>query len=117
MSKISVRVAVASTDKAVINEHFGRAEFFHIYDLDKSGSRFIETRDTVKCCNGGEHEDNAFDKAADVLHDCKAIFVAKIGYGAAAYMESKGFEIFESPNYIEDVLQKVIDDELLEGLN
>jgi predicted Fe-Mo cluster-binding NifX family protein len=110
---ISIRAAVASTDRVVINEHFGRADRFHIYELSENGFKFIETRFTDKCCQGGEHTDSAFDRTAEVLSDCKAIFTARIGSGAAAYMESKGFEIFESPNYINDVLQKVIDEKIL----
>lgn len=111
---LSVRAAIASTDGIVVNEHFGRADRFHIYELSDSGFRFIETRFTDKCCHGGEHEDISFDRIAEALSDCKAVFVSKIGYGAAAYMESKGFEIFESPNFINDVLQKVIDEKILE---
>jgi predicted Fe-Mo cluster-binding NifX family protein len=111
---MSINVAIASTDGKVVNEHFGRATAFHIFELNSEGFKFLETRSVEKCCNGGEHQDSAFEKVAEILKDCKAIFVAKIGIGASNYMESKGFIIFESPYFVEDVLNKVLQDNLLE---
>lgn len=111
---MSIQVAIASTDGKVINEHFGRADKFHIVRLEGKEYSFVETREVQRCCNGGEHEDTSFENAADILKDCKAIFVSRIGAAAAAYMESKGFEIFEAPYVIEDVLKKVIDEKILE---
>lgn len=111
---MSVKVAIASTDGKVINEHFGRATQFNIFELDKLNYRFLEIREVQRCCNGGEHEDFAFENIAKTLKDCKAIFVAKIGSGASSYMESKGFIIFEAPFLIPDVLNKVLQENLLE---
>jgi predicted Fe-Mo cluster-binding NifX family protein len=111
---MGIKVAIASTDGKVVNEHFGRATKFHVFELNPNGFKFLETRPVERCCNGGEHEDSAFEKVAHTLNDCKAIFVAKIGLGASNYMESKGFIIFESPYVIEDVLNKVLQDNLLE---
>ena len=112
---MSVRVAIASTDGKVINEHFGRATRFHIFSLEEKEYHFVESRTVEPCCHGGEHEENAFDKVAQLLKDCAAIIVAKIGDGASNYLENKGFEVFEAPYFITDVLQKIIDDQLLEG--
>lgn len=111
---MSIKVAIASTDGKVINEHFGRATKFHIFELDTKSFEFLESRVMERCCNGGEHTDTAFEKVAYILKDCKAIFVAKIGNGASNYMESKGFIIFEAPFVIEDVLNKVLQENLLE---
>lgn len=111
---MSVKVEIASTNGKVINEHFGRATKFHIFELDNSSFKFLESRTVQRCCNGGEHENSAFEKVANILNDCKAIFVAKIGIGASNYMEGKGFIIFEAPYIIEDVLNKVLKENLLE---
>lgn len=111
---MSNRIAIASTDGIVINQHFGHADRFHIVDIEENGYSFVETRKVAKCCNGGEHEESSFETVASTLGDCKAIFVSRIGPGAATYMEAKGFEIFEAPYVIEDVLKKVIDEKILE---
>lgn len=111
---MSVKVAIASTDGKVINEHFGRATKFHIFEINDSSFNFLESRTVERCCNGGEHEDSAFENVANILNDCKAIFVAKIGIGASNYMESKGYTVFEAPYFIEDVLNKVLQENLLE---
>jgi predicted Fe-Mo cluster-binding NifX family protein len=111
---MSINVAIASTDGKVVNEHFGRATAFHIFKLNATDFEFVETRTVGRCCNGGEHHESSFEQVAEVLQDCVAIFVAKIGRGASDFMESKGFIIYESPYAIEDVLNKVIHDKLLE---
>lgn len=104
---MSIKIAIASRDGKFINEHFGRAEKFFIFQLDGSESSYIEERAVERACNGGEHEDSAFDKTAAVLADCKAIVVSKIGFGASNYMESLGFELFEAGMPIEDALEKL----------
>ena len=39
------RVAAASSDGIVINQHFGRADIFYIYEVTGKGNyRFLETR-------------------------------------------------------------------------
>ncbi|MFT3951213.1 MAG: NifB/NifX family molybdenum-iron cluster-binding protein [Oscillospiraceae bacterium] len=108
------RVAVATTDGKVVNEHFGRAKFFTVFDIGENGIVFAERRDTIAVCREFSHNESDFDKVIKLLGDCEAVFVAKIGYGAAAYIIQKGLRVFEAPGFIEDVLQKVIDDKLLE---
>ncbi|MBV6342150.1 NifB/NifX family molybdenum-iron cluster-binding protein [Candidatus Magnetobacterium casense] len=39
-----IRVAFATTDGSVINEHFGRSGMFSIYEIDSEGYGFVETR-------------------------------------------------------------------------
>lgn len=111
---MSIQVAVASTDGKVINEHFGRAKEFHIFAIENGSFRFVRSKQVNPVCNGGEHSQNDFDAVADALAGSKAIIVAKIGDGAANYMESRGFEIFEAPYPIELVLEKIISDRMLE---
>lgn len=110
---MKVKIAVASTDGKVINEHFGRAENFHIFEVQPGSYRYLETRSVNSCCNSGSHSNALFDAVAETLKDCVAIITAKIGDGAEAYMESKGFTVFEAPYAVNAVLDKVIEDNLL----
>ena len=110
---MAYRVAVASTDGKVVNEHFGHAEAFHVFDVGETGFTFLESRAVAPACGPDGHEDSAFDRIVALLSDCDAIFVARIGHGAAEYMISRGVRVFESPYAIEDVLAKVVQDRLL----
>ena len=104
-----IRIAVASRDGKFVNEHFGRAERFFIAELDMQNHdwKYLEERTAAKCCHSGEHEESAFTAVSRILADCQAIVISKIGYGASAYMESAGFELFEAGMPIEDALQKL----------
>jgi nitrogen fixation protein NifX len=107
------RVAVASTDGKVVNQHFGHAEGFHVFDVVDGGFSYVETREVRPVCGPDGHEDSGFDAVVETLKDCEAIFVARIGPGAARYMISKGVRVFEAPYAIEEVLENVVRNKLL----
>lgn len=45
------KVAVASSDGIVVNQHFGRADTFFIYEVAGTGNyRFLETRTVTPVC-------------------------------------------------------------------
>ena len=110
------RVAVASTDGVVINQHFGHAEHFHIVALntDDATSQYLETRQVKRVCQGHEHSEAAFDAVLKTLSDVSAILVAKIGQGASDYLESKGMLVYESPFWVDAVIEKILKEQLWE---
>lgn len=109
------RVAFASTDGIVVNEHFGRADRFHIAEIEDDGTwKFIESRDVTPVCNGGDHESEAFDRVLHRLKDVEAIVVSKIGDGASGYLESRGKTVYIAPFLIRPLLSKIIEDKLYE---
>ena len=105
---MAYRVAFASSDGKVVNQHFGKADKFHIVEIDGKEYKFIESRDNIPSCSDFQHSEDSLLKAIDVIKDCKAIFVAKIGPGASAEVESKGIQAIEAPYFIEDVLDRLI---------
>ncbi len=111
---MEVKIAVASTDGKVVNEHFGRAKYFHIFEVEGGGYKYLETRNVKPCCTQEGHTNAAFDQVIERVKDCVAIVVAKIGDGASLYMEERGFTIFEAPYFIDAVIEKMITDGLLE---
>jgi len=88
----SLRVAVASKDGISINEHFGHAKLFWIYDIDDEGCWFKEKRDVDHYCLGGHSDKSALPKILYTISDCKAVFVAKIGEGPAEKLTNKGIK-------------------------
>jgi predicted Fe-Mo cluster-binding NifX family protein len=101
-----MRVAVASSDGIVINQHFGRADTFYIYELKGSdGVEYIEKRKGMPFCHGGEHDDSELKSAVELLSDCKKVFVLQIGGGAQRQLIESGIEPIESRGMIQEVLK------------
>ena len=109
---MSFRIAFASLDGAYIDQHFGNAQFFQIFDVNGTEYEEVESRRAEASCRG--NCDGGFDCLLETLQDCDAIFALKIGQGAAAYMISHGKRIFEASGPVESVLEQVIQANLLE---
>ena len=108
------RVGIATTNGTDIDEHFGHAKFFHIYDLTDDGYTYTELRDAVAACQHSlGHDTTRFDKIIELLSDCDALIVQKIGPGAAAYLIEKGVRVFEVNGSIDAVLEKFISDKIV----
>lgn len=105
---MSYRIAIASTDGKVINQHFGKADNFLIVEVNDKKFEFIENRKCEPICKEYEHDENALNMVAELLKDCRAVFVSKIGKGAAIILNEQGIRTFESPYFIEDVLKRIV---------
>lgn len=113
---MSFKVAVASTDGIVINQHFGHADQFHIIELNPNdlSHHFVESRAVQHVCQGHAHHHEAIDAVLDTLSDVQAILVAKIGQGASDYLESRGMVVYEAPFAADAVIEKILQDRLWE---
>ncbi len=102
------RVAIATTDGKNVNEHFGRAAFFRIYDIADSVITFVEARDVIAACQHKlSHNTTDFDRVIELLNDCDAVVVSKIGLGAADYLIKKGVRVFEAEGNIDAVINEI----------
>ncbi|HBC98865.1 MAG TPA: dinitrogenase iron-molybdenum cofactor biosynthesis protein [Lachnoclostridium sp.] len=103
------KIAVASTDGKVVNQHFGRAEVFYIVEADSGDMTFTyeESRKTVPVCVEQEHDESQLKAVAAMLEDCDYILVNRIGAGARAALDQINIEAFELPGYIEDSIRKL----------
>lgn len=105
---IIVKVAVASSDGIVINQHFGRADIFYIYELsDDRGVQFIEKRIGKPFCHGGEHNEQDLLGSVELLADCKKVLVLQIGKGAEEELLNCNIEPVIARGMIEEVLEKI----------
>lgn len=107
---MGVRVAVASTDGKFINEHFGRAKEFLIFNLNLEDKlfNFIELRENTPPCSVHEHDDNLLDRSVNLLSDCKAVLVSQIGPGAAYALENKGIKALTIRDFIQNALTNIL---------
>ncbi len=103
------KIAVASTDGKVINQHFGRAEQFIIIEPDKeSGFKVVEVREVKAVCNSGTHDDDALNRNIELLSDCRYVLVSMIGMVAENALLRRGITAYVVPDIIEDAVNKLI---------
>ncbi len=104
-----MKVAVASNDGKFINQHFGHAEMFLIFELNEENGKFefVETRENVPTCNGGNHSVKALDKTLKIIKDTNIVLVSQIGHGASQFLVSNGIRPFMISTYIDEALEKL----------
>lgn len=113
----SYKIAAASSDGIVVNQHFGHADKFFIYEVTGGGSfSFIEIRNAEPVCNCGNHDDRKLIENLQKIQDCKYLLVSKIGTGASIKAEQLGITPIELPDMIEESIQKVISFEQIQNL-
>ncbi len=103
------KIAVASTDGKVVNQHFGRAEQFYIVKVDsKGGYEPIELRKLQPVCHGYDHDAAAMKRSVTALSDCKYVLVSKIGQEAENALEKQGIGAYVIPDLIDNAVKKLI---------
>lgn len=105
---MAYKIAVASTDGKFINEHFGRANQFLIFEADEGEFTFLELVKVQPFCQDGEHDDNRLLLAKELLLGCRAVLVSQIGKGATEALRLQKIEPLEVRDFIEDALPKLI---------
>ncbi len=79
MIESAIKIAVATKDGVSINQHFGHAKQFWIYELDAKHCELLEKREIEHYCLGNHSSKTAMAKILVTIADCAAVFVAKIG--------------------------------------
>lgn len=83
-----MKVAFASTDKVHIDEHFGQAEQFYLWEVGSEEAAFSGVIQ-VKAESEAGHSDDKIEARAAALTDCALVYVAEIGGPAAARLVAK----------------------------
>ena len=91
-SDISIMIAVATKGGGRINEHFGHAKEFQIYEVSAAGSKFVGHRRVDNYCQGGYAEEDSLETVVRAINDCRAVFVARIGSCPREGLTSAGIE-------------------------
>jgi nitrogen fixation protein NifB len=117
MSDIKILVAVATKGSGRINEHFGHAKEFQVYELSTAGAKFVGHRRVDLYCQGGYGEEDGLDTIIRAINDCAAVFVAKIGACPRDTLAQAGIEVVDkyalefieqsAIAYFKDYLEKV----------
>jgi nitrogen fixation protein NifX len=90
----STRIAAVSTDGLNVDEHFGKAQRFLIYDLGDQLT-FVEERSTESLSVGDPghaFDADKFSRILSMLKDCSKVYVTQIGEMPAAKLKESGIE-------------------------
>jgi len=101
------RIAAASTDGKTINEHFGKAAEFLIYEIGNESYTFIEKRSVTPLSSGGGHTEDGIISAIERLKDCTAVIAVKVGGAVRRALEINGISVFERADSIDNALNKL----------
>lgn len=103
-----MKVAIVSTDGKVINQHFGKASRFFIFDVDDCGKiQFLEVRETIPVCGSADygHADEVLSRTISLISDCEALLCSRIGSKPQEELRKKGIKPVEAPYFIDEALK------------
>jgi nitrogen fixation protein NifB len=87
----------------LVNQHFGHAKEFQIYEVDGHQVSFVGHRRIDQYCQGGFGEEATFEHIMAAIADCKAVLVSKIGNCPQEKLQAAGIQTVEAY----DVISKV----------
>lgn len=104
---MKVKIAFATSDRRAVDQHFGAAEAFAIYELGENEARLIEVAEFTETEMDG-HEGKLAAKV-ELLGDCAAVYCNAAGASAIQQLLAKGIQ----PMRVDEGLPV---EELLSGL-
>jgi nitrogen fixation protein NifB len=87
-------IAVASSDGVSINEHFGQAKHFLIFDVKKDGTYQEQERREILPYVGGTEASHSHDGTVAQLGGVDVVLALQVGPVAAESLQSKGIKAF-----------------------
>jgi len=97
------RVAVATREGILVNQHLGEAGSFQIWEQQKGEFRMVEERQAPPTGGGLKR----WEKLAEILHDCRAVLVSGVGENPGKVLFERGILPVEMDGFIEMGLQLV----------
>ncbi len=86
-------MAVATSGGGLINQHFGHATEFLVYEASPNGVRFIGHRKVDQYCIGNDtcgEKESALSGSIKALNGCEAVLCSKIGFEPWSQLEEAG---------------------------
>ncbi|MBR8828439.1 MAG: nitrogenase cofactor biosynthesis protein NifB [Gomphosphaeria aponina SAG 52.96 = DSM 107014] len=104
-----ILVAVATKGGGLVNQHFGHAKEFMIYEVDGKEAKFVGHRKIDHYCQSGYGEEATLDNIIKAIGDCKAVLAAKIGPCPQKELQNAGLEVVEAYDLIDKVALEFYD--------
>lgn len=109
-----MRVAIATRDGITINDFFGKARYFHIYELNQDNSfQLVEMREYMPFSSSVDYlskkedryEENRYNAITENLKDCVAVCLSRIGNIPRSRMKMAGINMIIVQGSIKDFLE------------
>jgi predicted Fe-Mo cluster-binding NifX family protein len=100
-------IAVATKDGRDIDQHFGHAERFLIYDVEGSEAKLVDEKKVERYCSfdeGHPLRGHILRGIADALAGCRAVVTARIGPAPQEEMERLGIDVYSATGEIKATL-------------
>lgn len=104
----SFRFAIASKSGMLVDQHFGHAEVFYIYQYKDGRAVYKEKREVEKYCQGEEVCDDHEDKIGKVIrtmNDCDGVIAMRIGDAPKKRLEEMGIKVMITYDRIEEAIK------------
>ncbi|MGK3995711.1 nitrogenase cofactor biosynthesis protein NifB [Sorangium sp. So ce1024] len=95
-SDAAVLVAVATKGGGRINQHFGHAKEFQVYEASARGVQFVGHRKVDQYCQGGWGEDATLDGVIAALEGVSVVLCSKIGDCPKDSLSAAGIQATDS---------------------
>jgi MoaA/NifB/PqqE/SkfB family radical SAM enzyme len=102
--------AVASKNGMLVDQHFGHATGFYIYEYKEGQANFIERREVPQYCFGsdhcGKHHDELMDSIIKTIKGCSAVIAMRIGDVPRMRLNAEGINVVATYNYVTDAVRE-----------
>lgn len=108
-----MKIAITTKNGKNVNQHFGKAESFYIYELSGGELKTIEVREVDPYCENEkglpvnpDHE-FALDKMSKIfytINDCNILYTQKIGDKPLKNLKALGIKVQECTCLVESII-------------
>lgn len=109
-ARLLKRYAVASKNGMLVDQHFGHARVFYLYESDGRTVRFIEKRAVTNYCTGAEDciddKEPVMERILESVSDCSGVLALRIGNTPARKLKSRGIDVITTYDRTEDAVLK-----------
>jgi nitrogenase molybdenum-iron protein alpha/beta subunit/MoaA/NifB/PqqE/SkfB family radical SAM enzyme len=106
-----IQIAVATKSGMMVDQHFGHASEFYIYQYQSGNAVFKEKRTVKRYCSGQEACDSNEDKIQNIIEtiaDCKAVIAMRIGDVPKQKLYAKGILTYTACDGIEKSINEAV---------
>lgn len=111
--------AVASKGGVLVDQHFGQANDFYIYEYKNGATRFKERRTVSKYCDGGgcdgmgggkreKEQEGRMDQLMAAIADCAGVVCMRVGDAPRRVLAERGVSLTTTYDRIEDAVQAAV---------
>lgn len=87
---LKVKIAFATSDRRAVDQHFGAAEAFAIYEVGETETRLVEVAEFIETAMDGH--DGKLAAKVELLGDCAAVYCNAAGASAIQQLLAKSIQ-------------------------